>query len=255
MRLLRIGGILIGRDNHAIIRTGVLTRSFFELTDAADGNIGCSDSRIGNVSAQEYRTEVTGMGKNGFCLKSEIVTITPSNMDDLWESDWIIALRGTDKEQIGTASFAGEKLLGAVPLNVELVQRYRNRGFGTEVIRMMVNWAFLHKNIYEVISRVEHENDKGVNALQKAGFVFRDKAENIETYSIIKEKTTWTGIYLAIGIVIGMIIGIVLNNAWLGFAIGLVTCLCTGVIMDTGALKERESVTGKNERHVRHIKK
>lgn len=195
------------------------------------------------------------MGNKRICLKSEIVTITPSNEEDLWESDWIIALRRADKEQIGTASFAGEKLLGAVPLNVELVQRYRNRGFGTEVIRMMVDWAFLHRNIYEVISRVDHENDKGVNALQKAGFVFRDNVENVETYSIVKEKTSWTGIYVVVGIVIGMIMGVVLNNAWLGFAVGLTVCICTGMIMDSGALKERESVTGKNERHVRHNKK
>ena len=121
------------------------------------------------------------MSKKSFYLKSEILTITPSNEEDLWESDWIIAFRKGEKEQIGTASFAGEKLLGAIPLKVELVQKYRNRGLGTEVIKMMVNWAFLHKNIYEVVSRVEHENDKGVNALQKAGFVFRGKEGNVET--------------------------------------------------------------------------
>lgn len=70
------------------------------------------------------------MGKKGFYLKSEKLTITPSNEEDLWESDWVIALRQGEKEQIGTASFAGEKLLGAVPLQVELAQNYRNRGWG-----------------------------------------------------------------------------------------------------------------------------
>lgn len=195
------------------------------------------------------------MSKKSFYLKSEIITITPSNEEDLWESDWIIAFRKGEKEQIGTASFAGEKLLGAIPLKVELAQKYRNRGLGTEVIKMMVNWAFLHKNIYEVISRVEHENDKGVNSLQKAGFVFRGKEGNVETYSIVKAKTAWTGIYVAVGIIMGLILGLVFSNAWLGFAIGFISCLCMGKILDYNALKYRESVTGKSGQYGKRSKK
>ncbi|MCI9071222.1 MAG: GNAT family N-acetyltransferase [Lachnospiraceae bacterium] len=195
------------------------------------------------------------MKKNDFWLKSDIITITPSNVEDLWESDWIIAFRKGEKEQIGTASFSGEKLLGTVPLQVELAPKYRNRGLGTEVIKMMVNWAFLHRNVYEVISWVEHENDKGVNAVQKAGFVFRGNEGNVETYSIVKQKTVWTGVYLVVGIVVGMILGIVLNNVWLGFALGMVFSLCMGVIMDSNARKSRESVTGKSGKYEKRPKK
>lgn len=194
---------------------------------------------------------VNAMMKNDFCLKSDTVTITPSDMENLWESDWIIAFRKGEKEQLGTATFAGEKLLGTVPLNVELMPRYRNRGLGTEIIRMMVNWAFLHKNIFEVVSKVEHENDKGVNALQKAGFVFRGNEGKVETYSIIKRKTAWTGVYAVVGIFVGLILGIVINSVWLGFVIGLIASLSVGAIMDNNALKYRESVTGKSEHSVR----
>lgn len=199
----------------------------------------------------EKKGMVNAMMKNNFCLKSDTVTITPSDMDNLWESDWIIAFRKGEKEQIGTASFAGEKLLGAVPLNVELMTKYRNRGLGTEIIRMMVNWAFLHKNVFEVVSKVEHENDKGVNALQKAGFVFRSNEGKVETYSVIKGKTVWTGAYVVVGIIVGMIFGIVINSVWLGFAIGFSASLCIGAIMDNNALKYRQSVTGKSEQSVR----
>ena len=194
---------------------------------------------------------VNAMMKNDFCLKSDTVTITPSNMENLWESDWIIAFRKGEKEQLGTATFAGEKLLGTVPLSVELMPRYRNRGLGTEIIRMMVNWAFLHKNIFEVVSKVEHENDKGVNALQKAGFVFRGNEGKVETYSIIKRKTAWKGVYAVVGIFVGLILGIVINSVWLGFVIGLIASLSVGAIMDNNALKYRESVTGKSEHSVR----
>ena len=194
---------------------------------------------------------VDAMVKNNFCLKSDTVTITPSNMENLWESDWIIAFRKGEKEQLGTATFAGEKLLGTVPLDVELMPKYRNRGLGTEIIRMMVNWAFLHKNVFEVVSKVEHENDKGVKALQKAGFVYRGIEEKVETYSIIKAKTAWTGAYAVVGILVGLLLGIVINSVWLGFGIGLCASLSIGAIMDSNASKYRESVTGKRDQSVR----
>lgn len=195
------------------------------------------------------------MENKSFCLKTEEITITPTKEDDLWESDWVVAFRKGEKEQIGTASFAGEKLLGAVPLRVELAPSYRNRGFGTEVIKMMVNWAFLHKNIYEITSRVEHENDKGVNALQKAGFVFRGSEANVETYSIVKEKTVWTGVYVVVGIAAGTLLGLIMNNLWLGFAIGLIMCLFIGRSMDYNEMKYRESVTGKKGQYGKRSKK
>lgn len=191
------------------------------------------------------------MKNAGFCLKTDTLTITPSNMDDMWESDWIIAFRKGEKEQLGTATFAGVKRLGTVPLYVELRPEYRNRGLGTEIIRMLVNWAFLHKNIFEVVSRAEHENDKGINALEKAGFVYRGSEGEVETYSIIKAKTTWTGVYVIVGILNGMLLGVVFNNLWMGFLVGIVVSLCIGEIMDNKALKYRESITGKSERTVR----
>lgn len=194
------------------------------------------------------------MKKSSFCLKTDTLTITPSNEDDLWESDWIIAFRKGEKEQLGTATFAGEKRLGAVPLYVELLPEYRNRGLGTEIIRMLVNWAFLHRNVFEVVSSAEHENDKGVNALQKAGFVYRGSEGAVEKYSIIKEKTAWTGVYVIVGVLNGMLLGVVLNNLWMGFILGIVISLCIGEIMDNKALKYRESITGKSERGTRRLK-
>lgn len=191
------------------------------------------------------------MAKNGYRLKSPKLFITPSNEADLWESDWIISFRDDDNKPIGTVSFAGEKANGTVPIRVELIEKYRNKGHGTDVLRMMVEWAFLHKNVYEVTAVCEHENDKAVHALGKAGFVFRDGKGGTEIYSVTKPKTTWMGAYLAIGIFIGLALGIVLNSAWVGLVIGLVVCLSTGAAMDAKAAKDRERIVGKYEKKER----
>ncbi|MDE5747217.1 MAG: hypothetical protein K2I21_06535 [Acetatifactor sp.] len=41
--------------------------------------------------------------------------------------------------------------------------------------------------------------------------------------------------------VVGMILEIVINSAWLGFAIGLGVSLCIGAIMDNGSKKGRKA--------------
>lgn len=186
------------------------------------------------------------MKSSRYLLKASKFTIEPTDENDVWSCDWVITSRD-DKEQMGTVSFAGEKTLGTVPIRIELIQKYRDRGIGTEVIRMMVDWAFLHKNVYEVTAVTEHENDRCINALQKAGFVFRDKVGKEETYSIKKPKSNWTGLYIIIGFITGLILGIVLENSWLGMAMGIVAGVVAGAILDSGIRKDREKVTGKKQ--------
>lgn len=196
--------------------------------------------------AKDVPTWRVCMKKSRFLLKASKFTIEPTDENDVWNCDWVITNRD-DKEQMGTVSFAGEKALGTVPIRIELIQKYRDRGIGTEVIRMMVDWAFLHKNVYEVTAVTEHENDRCINALQKAGFVFRDKEGKEETYSITKPKSTWTGLYIIIGFISGLILGIVFENSWLGMAMGIVAGVAAGAILDSGVRKDREKVTGKKQ--------
>ncbi len=177
-------------------------------------------------------------------LKSSQITIEPSDEADLWNADWIISLTKGEKNRIGKASFAGEKVRGTVPLQVELEEEYRNQGYGTEAIRMMVNWAFRHASVYEVTAVTEHENDKAVRALEKAEFVYREGDRHTERYSIIKGKSNWLGIYLVIGICLGLILGIVLSAPKLGFGIGLIASIITGAAMDNSEKHKREKITG-----------
>lgn len=177
-------------------------------------------------------------------LKSSQITIEPSDETDLWNADWIISLAKGERTRIGKASFAGEKFRGTVPLQVELEEEYQNKGYGTETIRMLVSWAFRHPNVYEVTAVAEHENDKAVKALGKAGFVYREGDRHTEQYSIVKGKSNWLGIYLVIGICLGLLLGIVLSAPKLGFGIGLIASLIAGAAMDNSEKHKREKVTG-----------
>lgn len=182
-----------------------------------------------------------------FTIKTKEMIIEPVDEGNIWEGDWTITLREDKPVQIGTASFAGDKLLGAVPICVTLSEQYRNRDYGTEVYKLMVEFAFGFKNIYEVTAVTDSDNDKCVHALEKAGFVRRKKEGKTETYSVIKPNSTWMGLYLYIGIIAGLVLGIVVGTLWVGMVIGVVLGVMIGAVMDTGAKKEREKVTGRKD--------
>ncbi len=184
------------------------------------------------------------MGK--YSIKTKTMLIEPVDSEDIWEGVWNITYKPKDEEpvKIGTATFAGEKLLGTVPISVTLDEEYRNKGYGTEVYKLMTDFAFGFRNIYEVKAVTEEENDKCRYALEKAGFVHRNTAHHIETLSITKPKSAWLALYVYIGLLVGLVLGIVVASMWVGLVIGLVIGLLLGNIMDKNANKEREKITG-----------
>lgn len=184
------------------------------------------------------------MGK--YSIKTKEMLIEPVDENNIWEGDWNITYRPKDEKPviIGTANFAGEKMLGTVPISVTLQEDYRNKGLGTEVYKLMTGFAFGFSNIYEVKAVTEEENDKCRYALEKAGFVHRSTEHHQETLSITKPKSAWLALYVYIGFLVGLVLGIVINSVWVGLVIGLVIGLFLGSIMDNNEKKKRTKVTG-----------
>jgi len=184
------------------------------------------------------------MGK--YTIKTKEYLIEPVDESNIWEGEWNITFKPKDESpvQIGKATFAGEKLLGAVPLKVWLEPEYQNKKHGTEVFKLLVDFAFGFGNIYEVTAETDDENDKCRYALEKAGFVHRSTTNHIEKLSIIKPKSVWLSLYVYIGIICGLVLGIVVGSTWVGLAIGIVIGFFIGAAMDANEKKEREKVTG-----------
>ena len=187
------------------------------------------------------------MENSKFVVASPEIKIAATDENDPWNQDWEIFLT-KDEKKIGKLTFAGEKSLGTVPLYVELEEEYRNKGFGTKATIMIVDWLFRFPNVYEVSCEVDRENDKGVKSLRKAGFVNRDGegGGRMIHYTITKQKTAWTGLYLFLGIAIGLVLGIVLQHPIAGMIAGVVIGVTIGLSMDVKSNKEREKVTGKH---------
>lgn len=187
-------------------------------------------------------------GKGKYFTKSTLVSINPVDEQDVWNCKWDICLVDGDKERIGWISFEGDKERGTVPISIEIFDKSnRNRGYGTQAIRLMTDWAFLHKDVFEVVTETSPENDSYVMALQKAGYVRREATKTREVYSIIKQRTSWTGLYVALGIPAGMFLSALSAGSidpWIGLGIGVVVFMLIGVVMDNNEKRYRERITG-----------
>ncbi len=192
------------------------------------------------------------MDKGKFGYKSGDMMVKPTNEEDIWNSKWDIYLKiGGDDTRIGWVSFEGPKEKGTIPISMELLPLYRHRGHGPNVLKMMREWAFLHGNIYEISAECPNDNTDFIHALQKAGFVYREgssvKAGAMERYSVTKQRSSWLGLYILIGVVGGIILGIALGHIWVGFVVAMFAGIVIGISMDAAENKKRRDVTGKKK--------
>ena len=191
------------------------------------------------------------MATEGFFIKTANLFITPQFDSDkhkgVWSAPWLIELReGKEKKGvIGKAEFGGIPVKGDVSLSLAIDDKYKNNGYATEVLKSLVEFAFMQKDVYEIHADVDTENDAAVKVLNRLGFVFRTGDRKTEHYSIIKPPTVWAGVYLVIGIVTGLALGIVFANVLVGFLAGIIIAIFSGAVLDTKAKEHRERVTGK----------
>lgn len=65
-------------------------------------------------------------------------------------------------------------------------ERYQNRGFGTETMRLLVSYCFVELHLETIKLRVLKENIKAINCYKKVGFIHND---NRNKKCIEKNKT------------------------------------------------------------------
>ncbi|MCR4762658.1 MAG: GNAT family N-acetyltransferase [Lachnospiraceae bacterium] len=174
-------------------------------------------------------------GKNSlrFPLVSDHLLFRPEKEEDLWNGSWIVQQRDGTRDTIGSMRIGGSKVPGEVIICVDLAPEYRNRGYGAEIFYFMAKFVFRFRDLREICAVCEHENDRCVHALEKAGYVFREHKDGRDYYSMKRQKSAWAGLYLSVGITAGFVLGIVLSNPWVGTVAGVVTGAFVGLILDS----------------------
>ncbi len=100
---------------------------------------------------------------------------------------YFLLVRAEDRRAVGVCGFKGAPSpLGSVEVGYAMHEDYRNRGYMTEAVRALVEWAFRQETCQRVIAETLRENLPSQRVLQKAGLVFDQAVENMLYWKIDK---------------------------------------------------------------------
>lgn len=86
-----------------------------------------------------------------------------------WYAAWIIELK--DGTYIGDLCFKGIDSKGVTEIGYGISEEYQGRGYATEAVKAVVEWAFRQSGITAVEAETDPENRASQRVLEKCGFV------------------------------------------------------------------------------------
>ncbi len=167
-----------------------------------------------------------------FPLVTKHYLISPKDENKLWDEEWSINIRDGEEVSIGSFHFEEAGYHGSVKICVDLDPPFAKEENIAEIFYSMARFIFRFRDLREITTVCRHEDDHRVRGLEKAGYVLREFRDGNDYYSMTKQKTSWTGIYVIIGMVAGFFIGITISNLWVGTIAGVLIGTIIGYLMD-----------------------
>jgi hypothetical protein len=167
-----------------------------------------------------------------FPLVTKHLLLNPKNPRAPLEANWDITLR-KGSVKIGELTCDNTLVHGYVEFDVELEPEYtETSSYYREVYESMAGFLFRVKDVREVGCKCPGNDYIRREALDRSPFVFREREQDAFRYSITRQKTAWTGLYLMIGLFSGTVAGVLIGNLWIGTAVGVVIGVLTGLGQD-----------------------
>lgn len=159
----------------------------------------------------------------------------------LWNTPWEMIPK-EDGRAIGELCFKGAPKRGVVEIGYGIEKDYEGRGYTTEAVGAMLDWAFAQEKVYVVEAQTRRDNAASQHILEKFKFVPAGEGEEGPRFRREKPQVSWTAIYMCFGLSIGLAIGNLMTNLGAGMCCGMGMALCVGAAMDGAERKRRKSV-------------
>ncbi len=119
-------------------------------------------------------------------MRTSLKMVLENKKDYLWFTSWEIVLK-KENRIIGGLCFKGcpdEK--GRVEIAYGMQDEYRCKGYATEAVRELTNWAFSFNNVTEIIAETEKGNLPSHRVLEKGGMEKYEENEKMFWWRINK---------------------------------------------------------------------
>lgn len=208
------------------------------ITPMTDGEL---ETRIENTAEAELKTAYGEMLDG--CKNAPA--------DRLWYTAWKIALKTAPDTAIGDICFKGPQNMGRVEVGYGIDSGYEGKGYMSEALKKLVEWATVQEDVYIVCAETAPDNIASQKVLEKCGFKpctgDEEVGEEGPRFRYDKPKPAWIPIYMCFGVSIGCSWGMVFNSLSTWLTMGICLGLCVGALLDSREKKHRALVTGEKQ--------
>ena len=88
----------------------------------------------------------------------------------LWYTAWRMALKSAPEKPIGDLCFKGPPEKGGVEIGYGTEPGYEGKGYMTEAVKHLTEWALAQENVYTVFAETAPDNLASRRVLEKAAF-------------------------------------------------------------------------------------
>ena len=159
----------------------------------------------------------------------------------VWYAPWRMALKD-GAENIGDLCFKGPVKDHSVEIGYGIQPEYEGKGYTTEAVQAMTQWAFGQKDVVFVEAETDPDNKASQRILEKCGFAADGTGKEGSRFVLESPLTNWQPIYMLFGMSIGMSIGRMHDQMLLGMALGISLGTLAGMALNSTAKKTRETV-------------
>jgi len=92
---------------------------------------------------------------------------------------------------IGCGGFTGAPFNGEVMIGYSVLEPFQRKGYGSEAVRALVNWAFAHGSINRVIAETFPDNRASIRLLEKCGFEYAGRGFEKGTIRYLLPREKW----------------------------------------------------------------
>jgi ribosomal-protein-alanine N-acetyltransferase len=95
-----------------------------------------------------------------------------------------LVVRRDDEFVVGEIGFVGPPREGAVMIGYAIVPEARRRGYATEAIAAISDWALAQDGVGEVHAQTLPDNEASIRALLRAGFTEVESTEKVRRFAL-----------------------------------------------------------------------
>ena len=89
----------------------------------------------------------------------------------IWYTLWFMELKYSENEIVGNLSFKGIDDSGIVEIGYGINDGYENKGYMTEAVKALAEWASKQPNVKQIEAEAEETNIASIRVLEKSNFV------------------------------------------------------------------------------------